>query len=607
MIGISLNYNKSISSEQSQYSNSLANQFIYKKINSDSYHTLSFTLYEGYPFYLYEDNSIVIFIEGKIYNKSNKEICRELIQITSGIFNSNSKDFEKIKKWIEVTDGDFIIYLYSKVNKKILVFNDFLGRLTSYYSLENNKLIFSRNIKYIFQTIKNKDFNKNGIAQFLLLGYGISDTTLFSNIKRFRPASIIYINSVEEKISISTISEIDYSVNHLIGNNYKQHVNYLADTFIEGCKNRVFDDKEIVVSLSGGLDSRLVTSGLYKSDFSFNTATLYDPWKFSQKSGSLEVDVAKEISNLVGANSEFFEGKLANGNDFKTLLELKNGANHLGVSYLLNYLTQVKNKFGSNILFFTGDGGKILKYNDPAGKIDSYNSLLNYIIKILKRLDLESVSKISGVKSSEIRDNIIEHLESYPEINFKDKYLHFIFGERDPNWLYDGEDRNRHFFWSVSPFFTLDFFNAVIQTPNKLKKIYKLYIDLLDNILPEINDILFANLQWPINSYKTKMYLHSKNIYNAFPIESRKKIKKIFKKETLVNSNDNKTFIFLKEVIDKNSEFYSNYLNIDAINSFNKFRPDELKMLLNLVLTMRYFYDDTSVLDNYNDIEFNFR
>ena len=151
------------------------------------------------------------------------------------------------------------------------------------------------------------------------------------------------------------------------------------------------------------------------------------------------------------------------------------------------------------ILFFSqGDGGdKVVKYQLPSGTIKDFENLLDYILKVHKRFDLKSASKITKLKEADLKELLIEVIRSYPEKNLNYKYVHSVFSERVTNWLFEGEDRNRNFFWSVTPFYSTQFFLESMKLPDKLKRWNNLYNKILENLNNDLNKIVYANLKWP--------------------------------------------------------------------------------------------------------------
>jgi asparagine synthase (glutamine-hydrolysing) len=61
--------------------------------------------------------------------------------------------------------------------------------------------------------------------------------------------------------------------------------------------------------------------------------------------------------------------------------------------------------------------------------------------------------------------------------------------ERGFKWLFEGEDRNRQFFWSVSPFYGREPFRLAMDCPSRLKARYALYRRFMESLSPELIDV----------------------------------------------------------------------------------------------------------------------
>ncbi len=389
-------------------------------------------------------------------------------------------------------------------------------------------------------------------------------------------------------------------------NSDKKVLKNLTDLFVEGCKNRGTANKN-VLSLSGGLDSRLVAAGLARANTHFSSVTLYDPWKDGKEIGHLETTIAEEIADLCNSECETLSIEPATGKVFIELLNIKDGNNHLGVAYLINYLRKVKESFGSDITFFTGDGGdKSVKYQLPVKNITNYDSLIEYILKIHNIFPINQVAKLTRVNSDELRNEIEKVVKSYQEKDFNFKYVHFVFQERVNNWLFEGEDRNRNYFWSVTPFYSTQFFDYSMKTKDKLKIRNKLYREMLLLLDPAVLNVKYANIKWPINSTKAKLYSFLKDKYNTLPYNSRNFIRSILKKEKDISQQH---FNLKNRIIEqvKNTKEIGEILDSREIEKIQTVSPDQLKMLFNITALIEYFYSDKSILEKSIDKEFSFR
>ena len=88
--------------------------------------------------------------------------------------------------------------------------------------------------------------------------------------------------------------------------------------------------------------------------------------------------------------------------------------------------------------------------------------------------------KASPADVAELRD----HVSSYPERDFVQKYVHFVTCERIFKWLTEGEDRNRCFFWSATPYSSFEFFESAMRCPDEQKSYYGLYREFLLQLSP---------------------------------------------------------------------------------------------------------------------------
>lgn len=568
-------------------------------------HKLFFTYYDNYPYKKYEDHKYIFFLEGRIYNKSEKEIFNSLSEYLSKYESSNS--FNKLQKWISELDGEYFFSIYNKEKEEVILFNDAFARLPVYYYNTHDCFILSRSLKTVLLNIKDKDLTNFGLAEYLLFGYNLDNNTIFKSIKHLNPRTIIKVSKNGKVVFYDSEQLINFQIKSS-NNKSKNHFSNLSDLLKNACETRLNFESQNIISLSGGLDSRLVAGGLSKANCKIITTTLMDPWKVDSSEGQLEVDIARNISKLIGAYSTVYNGKLARGEDLLNLLQLKNGTNHLGFSYLTRYLQAVVDMYGSNITFFTGDGGdKVVKYQLPSVNITNDSQLISYILKVHNRFSLTNVARITNLKEEEIINHVIVQMKKYPEVDLNYKYVKFVFNERVKNWLYEGEDRNRNYFWSVTPFYSTEFFIESMKTPDIYKKRNRMYIELLNNLNPELTKVTYANLKWPVDSYKSKFYLTLKDFYNSLPGEFRKKIKKIIKRENEINETDNFTLQVLKQQVRTNQKIFENYLNVDEILKFDTLQSDELKMLFNLISTIEYHLTEESTLLNFKSTTFPFK
>jgi len=494
------------------------------------------TKYPEYPIKVFENNEFWICIEGKIYGKQHSVLNNEINDLMNRIFSTRSvteKDKKIIADWLLKTDGDYVVYALNKKTKDFVIMNDVLGRLPLYYYCKDGiELIVSREVEFISYLIHDNDdndnkFDKMGIAQYLLFSHTLGKRTLLSNIYRLEPASLLRICNNNSEIKIDTLYRFNFENKQYTNNSLKKNAQELVSLFSEGCKNRVDYNTKNIISLSGGLDSRIIAASFHKDKIPGYGVTSTEPhWRPVVGSIS-EAEIAEQLSKSLNIDWENYGIMKPRAKDIVMLLRIKNGLYYLAYSFLLPFLDRLKHKHGSTgITFFTGNGGN-LTFENLSRKISNMNDL---VINILQRKDYFSIRDVTAlvqIKESEIVDEVRKILSSYPEENLSQKRVHFIIYEYYTNFYFETEDIHRFYFWTVSPFYSIPFFKYIMNCPDKHKSQHALYREFLFMMSPSAAAIKNSNWGCSILSKKYKILQSILSLSKRYPMFSKiiKKIK----------------------------------------------------------------------------------
>ena len=573
--------------------------YYYQILINENQFIVSCTKYLEYPTHVFENDDFYFFIEGRIYNKNEYNIKIELSSLAKSIFNDNYNYKEYLKKWILDTDGDFIIFILHKSSNKMIIFNDSFGRLPLYYYYLGGKFLISREIRFIASLVNNIEIDNMGVALFLLFGYTMGERTLLKDVKYLEPATLLKIDP-----NISEITKVNiYKYNFEIKINKNKKIDNCADDlaslFIQACKNREQSDYKNVIGLSGGLDSRAVAAGLYKSKIPIYAATRlsYD------KNEQIDVNIAKEIANTLNINWQLFNCEPNKGSDYLKLLNMKLGLVPLSISFIIPFLNNVKNFYGNNIVYFTGDGGDRIKPTlKPLKKLKNLDDLVNYIISSNFIFSLNDVSKLVNIAQHEIYEEIKNIVISYPETDLYQKYVHFMIYESAFKRVFEGEDKNRFYFWSVTPFYSIHFFNYAMNCTDKMKSHYKLYKKFLIKLSPQISYIKNANWGLPITSKKIYFYLIEYYLYKNLPSKFKKtldlKLKKRFSLFNEVKTND-LINCFWDQI--NNCNYINKYISINYLKDFESVNKTPFFNLFTINSVIEKILCNRSVFDIYYD------
>jgi asparagine synthase (glutamine-hydrolysing) len=442
--------------------------------------------YKNYPVKIITYEGFTIIFEGVIYSEIMLS-DKELIQL---FFSDEGFRHDQIVSFAENTDGEFVFLLVDSVQKKALVFNDRFGRLPMYLRKNQKSFVISREIRFVKNIFGALEHDKIAHAQTLLFGFSLGKRTLWEEITRFPPHAQFLIDFEKSSFQLTEYFAFPkVEKNSVEKSDIEQMVAHLRKA-LETRINKLYRP---VISLSGGLDSRL----LAVLSTGFDAVTPFLTYKDAEGSSGEDIVAVNEILNhlkLEGRHS-FVDLPLANEESIKEIIQIKQGLNGADMAFLLSYLKIIRDEEFSQI---TGDGGdKVLADLNPLVSVFSQNQLVNYILRKHAKLDVRTAAKLSGVKTEDIICSVKEVLASYALSSFNQQHQSFMLRERAMNWLFEGEDRNRYFAWTTTPYYSPAFFDCAMRFPMKEKSFGKLFLQIFQMLPGRAGEIINPN--WKIS------------------------------------------------------------------------------------------------------------
>ena len=212
-------------------------------------------------FMSFEGNKYVIIYDGEIYNSEEiKDYIKEKYAL-----NGNESDAELIlilyfiygNKFLEKINGVFAIAIWNENNKEFIMARDRFGIKPLFYSVYENTLIFSSEIKGILASgyVKPR-ITKDGLCHIFGIGPAIEQgNAVFKDISEVLPAECLIYNlyglktfrywEIKSKIHTDNLEDTLEKVYILTKNAILRQIN----------KN----NGSVCCFLSGGLDSSIIT------------------------------------------------------------------------------------------------------------------------------------------------------------------------------------------------------------------------------------------------------------------------------------------------------------------------------------------------------------
>ena len=525
------------------------------------------------PMYSNSKRFITVF-NGAIYNF--KEIKNFLIK-KSFIFKTNSDTevlvnaYEHWKdKCFNYLDGMWATAIYDFKKKELCLSRDYVGQKPIFYHKDGNKLIFSSQLNGLFKYKNKFELSKENYNVYLKFSHFPAPLTLYKKVFQVMPGEkILYSNrKIYKKKYWSLENGGDY-------NSFFKKDKKINEVFERDIEKFLIADKDVVLGLSSGLDSRLIKKLMLNHKKKIKSFTI----GFKEKSYDESRYVISDKKNKNIKKTLNKKDILDSFYKIKKNIYFPFGDSSVIPTYHL--FASIKKKTNVSI---TGDGGDEIFFGYEAFK-GFYLTLIlkkiipNFLIKIL-RLPFINL---------EIDDTYMS-LKKKVKFFFKylDKKLYLI----NNYWIsnFTKEDSFEYFQYRRKSLF---FLKKLYQKNNDKMKFAQMYF--IKYYLPII--LLKVDFSSMINSVENRSPYLSKNLLNySLDLKSSENFN-YFKNRSLMKKLFSKYLKNEKEIRKHGFAF-----NLKIILSDKKIIQKNLDM--NLILNKDFFikkYDEYLLGKNENE------
>ncbi len=560
---------------------------------------ISFVEYDGYPYQVYDNRQYLILVEGMIYNSTNQEIESRLRAIAEN-YTGNGNFKNQIKEFISASDGEFVVLIYFKASGEALIFNDRWARMPTFYSVQNDGFILSREIKFFLHWLPEIEFDRDWMAEFLIFEYFLGDKCLIKNIKSLKPSQLLILISTDSGIRVETEellpANFDGEDTSLTNNTCAERC---AELFKESMKSRLRKIKEnnlnIMADLSGGHDSRAVFAGLAGLKIEFLTCN------DNLLKGS-EAEIASQVAEVYGKsllnfNAEYPDDTLSELSRITYITDCQVNCS-LAFTGFYDELERKKVIKGKHA-HFMGLGGEFSRHRYRPMK--GYKNIIDMINDehFTNQIKTTDACSILNLNRDDFLNNLQNEISFYPEKDVQGQIKHLNF-ERYNKFDNGGENRHRLFNWVVSPFWGKELFEFVIRFIPLKYLDYIFFADFLKALDPKTLEVpIYAGIMG-INTAKKMSLFNAKVKLKKF-LRTRPflyKISRAIISRSETNRIDDNQKAITKEILRLCSQS-------DAVRNY--FNCDELSRLLATPLSKMQLYQILTLILYITEIEKRFQ
>lgn len=206
-----------------------------------------------------EDRTIVTVFNGELYNYKR---LRSLLK-SKGHHLSTNSDTEVIvhlyedygERFLDFLNGMFAIALWDNKKKTLILARDRLGEKPLHYSITDEGIMFSSEIKSILSSNKiKKEIDNEALYHYFSLICVPDPFTIFKNIRKLPPGH--YLKYDNGKIEIRKYWDLVYEPD--FNKSEDDFCRELRELMTNSVKDRLISDVPLGAFLSGGIDSSIV-------------------------------------------------------------------------------------------------------------------------------------------------------------------------------------------------------------------------------------------------------------------------------------------------------------------------------------------------------------
>ncbi len=347
-----------------------------------------------------DDRNVTVVFNGEVYNFKELRVVLE----GKGYQFRTSSDTEVIlnayleygEQCTEHFRGMFGIAIYDKRQNKLLIIRDRLGIKPVYYYLDEQRLLFSSEIKPILEVLGSKPEVYTAALDFYMsVGYVPGEKTLFDGIYKLLPGHQMVVQN--NAVDIKCYWDLEDTETRNVS--FEQALDEFDEIVKESTQLRMVSDVPLGAFLSGGLDSSGIVSMMSEmSDTPVNTFSV----GYKDDPESSELGYAKIVAeHFKTQHHEYFLEPLDFFNSLDILLQYTEEPIIESAAVALYQLSKLAKEHVTVIL--SGEGGDEILAGYPLHKITPMVNKLHSVARFIPGVIKDKVAQRLGYNEKRLK------------------------------------------------------------------------------------------------------------------------------------------------------------------------------------------------------------
>ncbi len=247
---------------------------------------------ENFGWKFFKNDNFELWFKGKIYNLNYEDLAKDL---------ENKSEIE-IKEFLKKLNGNFSFIYRDKV--KIFASVDKISSIPIFYYLMDDQIYISSSTHLLNNIINFNDVNHETVLAISMSGYSIGTETLYNKLKKLDCGEFLLFDKILKKkkiIKYYNYIPCNFDLDDTEDNYKKKYIDITFNIFQKLYSSSLRENKKIAISMSAGLDTRLIVSSLKALG-----AKNIIGFSYGLKNNS-EATAAKKLCDYLGIQWKFSE------------------------------------------------------------------------------------------------------------------------------------------------------------------------------------------------------------------------------------------------------------------------------------------------------------
>ncbi len=391
-----------------------------------------------YPWTEVKADGVTCWLKGTFFHENKLLQGADVVRLFSSALEDSQFDHDSLEALLLALNGNFALAL--ETPRYIFCTVDRVRSIPLFYAVSGDEAIFSDDANHLLDRL-NTPFNEENGAEFLVTGYVTGPDTLFDGISQLQAGEYLVYDKRDGTLATRIYHRFWHG--YFFSDSEEDLLDRLDEVFgrvfqrlIESTKGR-----QIVVPVSGGLDSRIIVAMLKRLGVEDVICFTYG------KKGNREAEISRQVTEALGYRWYFVEYTKEKLYDCYHSDEmqcyLKYGGNLVSLPVIQDFLAvkelNDEGKIRENAVFVPGHSGDMLAGSWIPHDIEEMPHDLDCcIIHSLKRhyslWRWNKTEKLGEIFQERIR-KAIGNINIHDAASLSNGIEHFNFNERQAKFI----------------------------------------------------------------------------------------------------------------------------------------------------------------------------